>query len=424
MGLLLLYLFTALGISFLCSILEAVLLSIPMSFVTMLEQEGRPGAALLKKYKQNIDKPISAILSLNTIAHTVGAAGVGAQSEMIFGSEFFALTSAILTLLILVVSEIIPKTIGAACWRSLAIPSAHIIHILVFITYPLVLISEVITHIFSPKKHQASVSREEVSAMVTVGAEEGVLEKKENRMIQNLLKLDDVKARDIMTPSSVVEMAEENMTLKEFYRNEAFRTYSRIPIYNDENDDYIKGYVLRQYIQEAIEQLLLSVLNTLGGFLVHVVAEPMGAVGREHLHVTSEGLPHEAIVGIFYLLAHLLVDEQCLVHLLGGERDDRMVHQVFSKLDDRAGIEINEIVVAGEGDERDTQVGGVADTFANGALRDGHHMAGCQLIFLQVDSETHGTFHTKEQRGEVDFEGEKGYMVRLSLLGTRKRVEQ
>ena len=254
MGLLLLYLFTALGISFLCSILEAVLLSIPMSFVTMLEQEGRPGAALLKKYKQNIDKPISAILSLNTIAHTVGAAGVGAQSEMIFGSEFFALTSALLTLLILVLSEIIPKTIGAAYWRSLAITSARIIHGMVFITYPLVLMSELITHIFSGKKHPVSVSREEVSAMVTVGAEEGVLEKKENRMIQNLLKLDDVKARDIMTPSSVVEMAEENMTLKEFYRNEAFRTYSRIPIYNDENDDYIKGYVLRQSILEKLAE--------------------------------------------------------------------------------------------------------------------------------------------------------------------------
>ncbi|MDY5768320.1 MAG: hemolysin family protein [Alloprevotella sp.] len=254
MGLLLLYLFTALGISFLCSILEAVMLSTPMSFVTMLEQEGKPGAALLKKYKQNIDKPISAILSLNTIAHTVGAAGVGAQSDKVFGNEAFAITSALLTLLILVVSEIIPKTIGAASWRSLAIPSARIIHLLVIVTYPLVLMSELITHCFSSKKQEVSISREEVSAMVTVGAEEGVLEKKENSMIQNLLKLDDVTARDIMTPSSVVEMAEENMTLREFYANEAFRTYSRIPVYNEENDDYIKGYVLRPDILEKLAE--------------------------------------------------------------------------------------------------------------------------------------------------------------------------
>lgn len=254
MGLLLLYLFSALGISFLCSVLEAVLLSSPMSFVSMLEKEGRPGSALLKKYKQNIDKPISAILSLNTIAHTVGAAGVGAQSEQIFGSQFFAATSAILTLLILVLSEILPKTIGAAYWRSLAIPAARVIHAMVIITYPLVLMSELITRVFSNKKQIASVSREEVSAMVTVGAEEGVFETKENRMIQNLLKLDDIKARDIMTPSPVVEMAEESMTLREFYRNEAYRTYSRIPVYNDENDDYIKGYVLRQSILEKLAE--------------------------------------------------------------------------------------------------------------------------------------------------------------------------
>lgn len=253
MGLLLLYLFGALSISFLCSILEAVLLSAPMSFVSMLEKEGRKGAPLLKKYKQDIDKPIAAILSLNTISHTVGAAGVGAQSE-IFGSQFFAITSAILTLLILVFSEIIPKTIGASYWRKMAIPCARIIHVLVIVTYPLVLMSELITHIFSGKKQQTSVSREEVSAMVTVGAEEGVLEKKENRMIQNLLKLDDVKARDIMTPSSVAEIAEESMTLREFYQNDAFRQFSRIPVYNEENDDYIKGYVLRQTILEKLSE--------------------------------------------------------------------------------------------------------------------------------------------------------------------------
>lgn len=225
-----------------------------MSFVSMLEKEGRKGAPLLKKYKQDIDKPIAAILSLNTISHTVGAAGVGAQSEAIFGSQFFALTSAILTLLILIFSEIIPKTIGASYWRNLAIPCARIIHVLVIVTYPLVLMSELITHIFSRKKQQTSVSREEVSAMVTVGAEEGVLEKKENSMIQNLLKLDDVKARDIMTPSSVAEIAEESMTLREFYQNDAYRQFSRIPVYNEENDDYIKGYVLRQTILEKLSE--------------------------------------------------------------------------------------------------------------------------------------------------------------------------
>ena len=254
MGLLLLYLFAALGFSFLCSVLEAVLLSTPMTFVSMLESEGRTGASLLKKYKQDIDKPISAILTLNTIAHTVGAAGVGAQSQEIWGDEFFAVTSAVLTFLILVLSEIIPKTIGASYWRQLAIPAARIIHTLVIITYPFVLLSEFITHFFSSNHQPMTVSREEVSAMVNVGAEEGVLATKENRMIQNLLKLDDIKARDIMTPSSVVEMAEESMTLREFYRHDAYSTYSRIPVYNEENDDFIKGYVLRQTILEKLSE--------------------------------------------------------------------------------------------------------------------------------------------------------------------------
>ena len=157
-------------------------------------------------------------------------------------------------MIILIFSEIIPKTIGASYWRKMAIPCARIIHVLVIVTYPLVLMSELITHIFSGNKKQTSVSREEVSAMVTVGAEEGVLEKKENSMIQNLLKLDDVNARDIMTPSSVAEVAEESMTLREFYQNDAFRQFSRIPVYNEENDDYIKGYVLRQTILEKLSE--------------------------------------------------------------------------------------------------------------------------------------------------------------------------
>ena len=252
MGLLLLYLFSALGISFLCSILEAVLLSTPMSFVTMLEQEGKPGAALLKKYKQNIDKPIAAILSLNTIAHTVGAAGVGAQSETLFGSEFFALTSALLTLLILVVSEIIPKTIGAAYWRVLAMPSARITHALVFVTFPLVLMSEMITHLFAGKKQPVSVSREEVSAMVVVGTTEGIFRESESKIIKNCIRLASVKAREVMTPSIVVETANVNLTIKEFYEQQTWN-FSRIPVY-DKSKDYIIGYVLKDMVLKELSE--------------------------------------------------------------------------------------------------------------------------------------------------------------------------
>ncbi len=254
MGLLLLYLSIALVLSFLCSILEAVLLSTPMSFITMKENEGNKSAVVLKAFKQDIDRPISAILSLNTIAHTVGAAGVGAQSNAVFGDEWFAFTSAMMTLLILVVTEIIPKTVGARYWRQLAMPVTGVIQFLVYVTYPLVVLSQFITRMVSSGKQSLSVRREEVSAMMDVAAEEGVFEKKENKMIQNLLKLDEMTAREIMTPSSVVEMAEESMTLKEFYEHADYNKHSRIPIYNEENDDFIKGYVLRQSILELLSE--------------------------------------------------------------------------------------------------------------------------------------------------------------------------
>lgn len=250
MGLILLYLLGALALSFLCSILEAVLLSTPMSFISMKENEGYKTATLMKRYKNNVDRPVGAILSLNTIAHTIGSAGVGAESIKIFGEEYFGLISAILTLLILVLSEIIPKTIGASYWRSLAMTSTKIIRVLIFITYPLVLLSEVITKIFTPKSHQVSVSREEVSAMVDVGTTEGIFRESESKIIKSCIHLAGVKAREIMTPSIVVETANKNMTIKEFYDQQTWN-FSRIPVY-DTNKDYIVGYVLKDMVLKAL----------------------------------------------------------------------------------------------------------------------------------------------------------------------------
>ena len=250
MGLILLYLLGALALSFLCSILEAVLLSTPMSFISMKENEGNKTATLMKRYKNNVDRPVGAILSLNTIAHTIGSAGVGAESIKIFGEEYFGLISAILTLLILVLSEIIPKTIGASYCRSLAMTSTKIIRVLIFITYPLVLLSEVITKIFTPKNHQVSVSREEVSAMVDVGTTEGIFRESESKIIKSCIHLAGVKAREIMTPSIVVETANKNLTIKEFYDQQTWN-FSRIPVY-DTNKDYIVGYVLKDMVLKAL----------------------------------------------------------------------------------------------------------------------------------------------------------------------------
>ena len=250
MGFIILYFTGALSLSFICSILEAVLLSTPMSFISMKENQGNKTASLMKQYKNNVDRPVGAILSLNTIAHTIGSAGVGAESIKLFGEEYFGIISAILTLLILVLSEIIPKTIGASYWRTLAMPSTKIIRAFIFFTYPLVLLSELITKAFTPKKHQISVSREEVSAMVDVGTNEGVFNESESKIIKSCIHLAGVKAKEAMTPSIVVETADINMTTKEFYELREWK-FSRIPVY-DKDKDYIVGYVLKDAILKLV----------------------------------------------------------------------------------------------------------------------------------------------------------------------------
>lgn len=244
MALLLLFLLGAMAISFLCSILEATLMSTPISYITMREEEGYKPAPRFKEYKQDSSRPIAAILSLNTIANTIGAAGVGRQATIIFGSEWFGLVSALMTILILVFSEIIPKTIGTTRWKSLMGFATRAIRVLIFVMYPLVLLIELLTRLITPKEVESAVSREEVSAMANVAEEEGDLEEDENTIIQNLISMDEVKAFDVMTPRVVCEIAPESMTLKAFYKNKRYRHHSRIPVYAD-NDEYITGYILR-----------------------------------------------------------------------------------------------------------------------------------------------------------------------------------
>lgn len=252
MGLILLYFLGALSLSFLCSVLEAVLLSTPISYISMRENQGSKTATLMKQYKNNVDRPVGAILSLNTIAHTIGSAGVGAESIKIFGEQYFGLISAILTLLILVLSEIIPKTIGASYWRSLALPSTRIIRVLILITYPLVLLSELITKVFTPRGNQASMSREEVSAMVDVGTTEGIFRESESKLIKSCITLSGVKARQIMTPSIVVESACQDLTVKDFQAKQSW-SFSRIPVYAGDKD-YITGYVLKDAVLKLLSE--------------------------------------------------------------------------------------------------------------------------------------------------------------------------
>ena len=255
MGLLLLFLFGAMSISFLCSILESVLMSTSLSYINLREEEGYAPAKLMSQYKEDTGRPLAAILSLNTIANTVGAAGVGAQAAQ-FGGMWVGIVSAITTLLILVFSEIIPKV-------KLMGPSARTIRAPIFILYPFVLLVELITKAFPNNEDDPSVSREEVLAMVNVGEEEGVVDEDENKIFSNLMRLDSIHAYDVMTPRVVAKTAPENMTLRAYYDNDEYDHFSRIPLYKPEAPEYITGYVLRN---DALEELTEDHFRkTLGG---------------------------------------------------------------------------------------------------------------------------------------------------------------
>ncbi len=244
MSLLIFYLILAIGVSFLCSILEAVLLSITPSFVAVLEREGSSAGKLLRELKQDIDRPLSAILSLNSIAHTVGAAGVGAQAQVVFGNAYVSVTSAVLTLLILVISEIIPKTLGATYWKQLSGFAAKTTKILIYVTWPLVMLSKGITKWLSSEDKQPTVSREEFSAMAELGFEEGVFQEGESNIFKNLIRFSSLRVKDIMTPRIVVVKFQEDLTIKEVLNQKEELRVSRMPVFG-ENEEDITGYVLK-----------------------------------------------------------------------------------------------------------------------------------------------------------------------------------
>ncbi|MCZ7555010.1 MAG: CNNM domain-containing protein [Bacteroidia bacterium] len=253
MTLLLLYLFLALFISFLCSIMEAVLLSTPLSTLNARVEQGDRIALDFLTMKSDIDRPLSAILSLNTIAHTVGAAGVGAQATVVFGEAYFGVVSAVLTILILVLTEIIPKTLGATYAKELVGAAYRVIKAMIILTWPLLVISAVLTRMLSRKDPVQTTSREEISALANIGANEGVFGEKENKIIQNLMRLKDIRTSEIMTPRVVVVVANETMPLQEFLKNKDFLHFSRIPIYR-ESKDKISGYVFRELVFEKLAE--------------------------------------------------------------------------------------------------------------------------------------------------------------------------
>ncbi len=244
MSLLFLYFSLAITISFVCSILESVLLSVNMSYISILEKERPKVGHLLKMHKININKSIASILILNTLANTLGAAGVGAQAGMIFGSAAVFYVSVILTFAILFFSEIIPKTIGALYWKELAPIAAYSIRFLIWLTYPIIIVTLFVTNRISKnKKGVNAFSKAELLASTLLSEDEGVIDEKESDLIENVLLLDEVKINDILTPRSVVFAIEENKSIKEIMADQNLYNFSRIPIYLDTIDN-ITGIVL------------------------------------------------------------------------------------------------------------------------------------------------------------------------------------
>ena len=238
------YALIALLFSSLCSVAEAVLLSISPSYVANLEKEGKSSAAKVKSVKSNVDRSLAAILTLNTIAHTIGSGGAGAYAAKYWGDGAVGIAMIVLTLLILFVSEIIPKTIGALYWRGLAPISASFIKFLNFILYPFIFVSELITKWLAGGHSHHGFNRDEFTALAGIGAAGGHLDEKESQILQNLFRFPDLCVEDIMTPSTVVFALQENMTAREVLQKHEKIHFSRIPIYS-ENRDNITGFVLK-----------------------------------------------------------------------------------------------------------------------------------------------------------------------------------
>jgi len=251
MALLILYVLIALGFSFLCSVAEAVILSVSRGYIVVLEGKGEHSGTLLRHQTEDINRPLAAILTLNTIAHTMGAAGAGAQAARVFGDAWMGVISAVLTLLILVFSEIIPKTIGATHWRKLAPSVAWFLHYLIWMLYPFVRLSQKLSNYLANEEQMRGLTRRELAAMAELSRRDGSLARLETDILQNMLGLHELKVRDAMTHRTVVFSIPETMTVEAFFYRYHGESFSRIPLYEGEDKEKVHGYVLKSDLMLA-----------------------------------------------------------------------------------------------------------------------------------------------------------------------------
>ncbi len=258
-SLLLAYFFVAICFSFLCSLWEAVLLSITPAYAQIKFQEGAAIGRQLKSFKDNIDRPLAAILTLNTVAHTVGAIGVGQQATQLWADTSPLLTGVVvpvsLTLGILILSEIIPKTLGANYWKELAPFTVYSLKVIIMLLLPLVWLSQQLTSMLRKDKSRSVFSRRDFLMLAEIGEREGVIEKNESAFIANLLRFKNICARDVMTPRTVVKAASMDLSLKAFHEREGNLVFSRIPIHEEGSKDKIVGYILKdELLVELVDE--------------------------------------------------------------------------------------------------------------------------------------------------------------------------
>lgn len=261
MTLLIVFFVISIVFSFLCSIWEAVLLSVTPAYVQQKVTEGGTLGKRLQRFKNEIDRPLSAILSLNTIAHTVGAMGVGAQAGKVFGENYIiegvlsyeSIIAGVMTLAILILSEIIPKTIGANNWRGLTPFTVTSLNILEKILFPFVWLSQAITKRLKNNKGESILSRADFAAMASLGKDSGALQARESSIIDNLLKFEKVTVKDIMTPRTLVKCAEQKITVSDYFNKNKESSFSRIPIYEDAPDNIV-GFVLKDDILKHVAE--------------------------------------------------------------------------------------------------------------------------------------------------------------------------
>ncbi len=310
--------------SFLCSVLEAVLLSITPAFAERQQTENPDVGQTLLDFRKNIDRPLAAILTLNTIAHTVGAIGVGSQAVKIWGDSLMSslVIPVVMTLAILILSEIIPKTLGANYWQELAGFTVKTLKLIIFLLAPLVTISQLITRSLKKDKGKSVLSRADFTAMAELGQREGLLDERESRLMQNLMRFRSVRAKDIMTPRPVVVAAEENDTLQGFHESHPKLQFSRIPVFA-ESIDSVTGYVMRDDLLAAlIDDKGAQTLVTLRRELTRV--EEGFPIPKLFTHFTENRTHIALVVDEFGGSAGIVTMEDVIETLLGMEIVDEV----------------------------------------------------------------------------------------------------